>query len=78
MASIHAMYVAMHFLQYFSTGDPGVFFAHISMTAWATDFKFAGAAVQRLWLVMVALSQSRLSVRFVVEDHNYKTHNSYT
>ena len=40
--------VSLHFLEKFSAGDPGAFFAHISMTTWARDFKFAGAVVQRL------------------------------
>ena len=33
------------FLQNFSTGDPGIFFAYISMTTRARVFKFAGAIV---------------------------------
>ena len=34
------------------------------MTTRARDFKFAGAIVQRLYLVMVALTKNRLSVQY--------------
>ena len=32
--------------------------AHISMTTWAREFKFEGAIVQRLHLVMVTLTKN--------------------
>ena len=35
-------------------GDPG---AYISKTTWARDFKFAGALVQRLYLVLVVIAK---------------------
>ena len=35
----------------------------ISLTTWAKDFKFAGAIVQRLLLVMVALTKKWLSAQ---------------
>ena len=41
-----------------------VYFAHISMTTQARDFKFAGAIVQRLMLVMVALTQNFFSAHY--------------
>ena len=50
-----------------------VYFAHIFMTTQARDFKFGGAADQRLLLAMVALIQNRLSVHyewFVMEGYN--------
>ena len=34
------------------------------MTTRAGDFKFAGAIVQRLYLVIVALTKNRLSVQY--------------
>ena len=34
------------------------------MTTRARDFKFAGAIVQRLYLVMVALTKNRLSAQY--------------
>ena len=34
------------------------------MTTQARDFKFAGAIVQRLYLVMVALTKNRLSAQY--------------
>ena len=34
------------------------------MTTQARDFKFAGAIVQRLYLVMVTLTKNRLSAQF--------------
>ena len=34
------------------------------MSTRARDFKFAGAIVQRLYLVMVALTKNRLSVQY--------------
>ena len=34
------------------------------MTTIARDFKFAGAIVQRLYLVMVALTKNRLSAQY--------------
>ena len=37
---------------------------HISMTTRARDFKFAGAIVQRLYLVMVVLTKNRLSTQY--------------
>ena len=48
-------------------------FAHISMTTRARDFKFAGAIGQRLYLVMVALTQKfflRIMLGLLVEGHN--------
>ena len=39
-------------------------YAYISITTRARDFKFEGAAVQRLQLVMVALTQNRLSAHY--------------
>ena len=45
--------VHCNFLQNFSTGDPGIFFAYISMTTQARDFKFAGAIVHNCSRVVV-------------------------
>ena len=42
----------------------GYILAHISMTTRPRDFKFAGAIVQRLCLVMVALTKNRLSAQY--------------
>ena len=57
----------------FSTGDLGI---HISMTTWATDFKFAGAIVQRLYLVTVVLTQTLFisaSMRgFLMDGPNFR------
>ena len=42
----------------------GYILAHISMTTRARDFKFAAAIVQRLYLVMVALTKNLLSAQY--------------
>ena len=70
------MYVAMfhRVCCYFYYGQSGYILAHISMTTRARDFKFAGAIVQRLYLVMVALLKigcQRNMVGFVTEGHIY-------
>ena len=49
---------------HFYYGRSGYILAHISMTTRARDFKFAGAIVQRLYLVMVALTKNRLSAQY--------------
>ena len=58
---------------HFYNGRSGYILAHISMTTQARDFKFAGAIVQRLYLVMVALTKigcRRNMVGSVMEGHN--------
>ena len=65
------MFIAI-FLQNSEYGQSGYIFAHISMTTRARDFKFAGAIVQRLLLVMVALTQNifqRIMHGFLVDGH---------
>ena len=49
---------------HFYYGRSGYILAHMSMTTQARDFKFAGAIVQRLYLVMVALTKNRLSAQY--------------
>ena len=49
---------------HFYYGQSGYILAHISMTTRARDFKFAGAIVQRLYLVMVALTKNRSSAQY--------------
>ena len=64
----HAMYAPIFHYIFFSMEDPGVFFAHFSMTT-HTDFQFAAAVVQTLWLVMVALAKNWLSVHYTWSCH---------
>ena len=45
-------------------GQSGCIFAYISMTTRARDFKFAGTSVQRLQLVMVALTKKSFSAQY--------------
>ena len=45
-------------------GQSGCVLAYIATSTWARDFKFAGAAVQRLYLAMVALTQKWLSAQY--------------
>ena len=62
----HATYIAM-FIEIFAKlkyGRPGYTFAH--MTTRARNFKSAGAIVQRLYLVMVALTQTFFSTLYMV------------
>ena len=47
-------------------GDPG---AYISKTTWARDFKFAGALVQRLYLVLVVIAKFFSVDYALVDDH---------
>ena len=58
---------------HFDYGRSGYILAHVTMTIWARDFKFAGAIVQSLYLViiMVALTKNRLSwkVTYAVANH---------
>ena len=49
---------------HFYYGRSGYILAHISMTTRARDFKFAGAIVQRLYLVMVVLTKNRLLAQY--------------
>ena len=46
-----------------------VYSAHTSRTTQARDFKFAEAAVQRSYVVMVALTKNDSVVGFVMEGH---------
>ena len=57
---------------HFYYGQYGYILAHISMTTQARGFKFAEVIVQRLYLIMVALTKNQLSanmVGFVMEGH---------
>ena len=40
------------------------FYSHLYDYTWAKDFKFTGAIVQKLYLVMVALTQNWLSAYY--------------
>ena len=69
--------VHCNFLQNFSTGDPGIFFAYISMTTRARDFKFAGAIVHNSSKVVVGNGGlnskifQRIMHGFLVDGHIY-------
>ena len=58
-----AMYIAM-FIAIFCKTLLWAIRVHFGMTTRARDFKFAGAIVQRIYLVMVALTKNRLSAQY--------------
>ena len=56
--------VSLRLLVKFSMGDPGTFWAHISITTPARDFKFFPVVVQRSISVIVALTQKSFSPQY--------------